>query len=176
MSSLTYYSLCVAIPFFRFWFENDILIQVRYCHLLGVWCVFYSWYVNFFLFFFFHSVSLRSWSWFSFLNWIGALTLSLWLKLSLGKMESWFALWSFFFLRSLSLLIDHQPYMEYCGHVWTGTFSCYLKLLDELQKRICRTAGPSPAGSLELLAHCRNIASSSLFYRYYFGSCSFELA
>ena len=32
------------------------------------------------------------------------------------------------------------------------------------------------AGSLELLAHCRNVASLSLFYRYYFGRCSSELA
>ena len=31
-------------------------------------------------------------------------------------------------------------------------------------------------GSLEPLAHRRNIASLSLFYRYYFGRCSSELA
>ena len=24
----------------KFWFENDTLIQVRYCHLLGIWYVF----------------------------------------------------------------------------------------------------------------------------------------
>ena len=45
-----------------------------------------------------------------------------------------------------------------------------------LQKRICRTAGPSLAASLEPLAHSRNVASLSLFYRYYFGRCSSELA
>ena len=38
--SLTYYSLGVNISFCRFWFENETLIQVRYCHLLGIWCVF----------------------------------------------------------------------------------------------------------------------------------------
>ena len=38
--SLTYYSLGVTISFFKFWFENDTLIQVRYCHLLGIWYVF----------------------------------------------------------------------------------------------------------------------------------------
>ena len=38
--SLTYYSLGVTISFCKFWFENDTLIQVRYCHLLGIWCVF----------------------------------------------------------------------------------------------------------------------------------------
>ena len=68
-----------------------------------------------------------------------------------------------------------KPCMEYC-HVWAGAPSCYLELLDKLQKRICRTVGPSLAASLELLAHRRNVASLSLFYRYYFGRCSSELA
>ena len=38
--SLTYYSLGVTISFCKFWFENDTLVQVRYCHLLGIWYVF----------------------------------------------------------------------------------------------------------------------------------------
>ena len=66
--------------------------------------------------------------------------------------------------------------MEYCCHVWAGAPSCYLDLLDTLQKRICRIVGPSLAASLEPLAHRRNVASLSLFYRYYFGRCSSELA
>ena len=66
--------------------------------------------------------------------------------------------------------------MEYCCHIWAGAPSCYLKLLDKLQKRICRTVGPSFAASLEPLAHRRNVASLSLFYRYYFDKCSSELA
>ena len=45
------------------------------------------------------------------------------------------------------------PCMEYCCHVWAGAPSCYLELLDKLQKWICRTAGPSQAASLEPLAH-----------------------
>ena len=53
--------------------------------------------------------------------------------------------------------------MEYCCHVWAGARSCYLELLDKLQKRICRTVGPSLAASLESLAHRRNVASLSLF-------------
>ena len=69
-----------------------------------------------------------------------------------------------------------RPCMEYCCHVCAGAPSCYLELLGKLQKRICRTVGPSLAGSLEPLAHCRNVASLSLFYRYYFGRCSSELA
>ena len=43
--------------------------------------------------------------------------------------------------------------MEYCCHVGAGAPSCYLELLDKLQKRIYRTVGPSPAASLETLAH-----------------------
>ena len=62
-----------------------------------------------------------------------------------------------------------QPCMEYCCHVWTDAPSFYLKLLDKLQKWICRTVGPSLAASLEPLAHRRNAASLSLCYRYYFG-------
>ena len=68
-----------------------------------------------------------------------------------------------------------QPCMEYCCHVWADAPSCYLELLDKLQKRICRTVGPSFAAS-EPLAHRRNVARLSLFYRYYFGRCSSELA
>ena len=69
-----------------------------------------------------------------------------------------------------------HPCMEYCCHAWAGNPSCYLELLDKLQKRICRTVGTSFAASLEDLAHCQNVASLSLFYRYYFGRCSSELA
>ena len=68
------------------------------------------------------------------------------------------------------------PCMEYCCHDWAGAPGCYLKLLDKLQKQICRTVGPSVAGSLEPLAHRRNVASLSVFYRYYFGRCPSELA
>ena len=68
------------------------------------------------------------------------------------------------------------PCIEYCCHVWAGAPSCYLELLDKLQKQICRTVGPSLAASLEPLAHCQNVASLSPSYRYYFGTCSSELA
>ena len=65
--------------------------------------------------------------------------------------------------------------MEYCCHIWSGAPSCYLELLDKLQKQICRTAGPSLGAFLEPLAHCKNVASLSLFYKYYFGRSSSEL-
>ena len=69
-----------------------------------------------------------------------------------------------------------QLCMEYCCHVWAGAPSCYLELLDKLHKWICRTVGPSLAASLEPLTYRQNVASLSLFYRYYFGRCSSELA
>ena len=47
-----------------------------------------------------------------------------------------------------------RPCMESCCHVWADAPSCYLELLDKLQKRICRAVGPSSAASLETLALC----------------------
>ena len=89
-------------------------------------------------------------------------------------------------IRSMTLLFPEvalylyksttRPCMEYCCHVWAAAPGFYLDLSDELQKRICRTVGPSLSASLEPLAHRRNVASLSLFYRYYFGRCSSELA
>ena len=52
---------------------------------------------------------------------------------------------------------------EYCGYVWTGAPSCYLKMLVKLQKLICKTVGPSLASSSESLAFHQNVASLSLF-------------
>ena len=69
-----------------------------------------------------------------------------------------------------------RPCIECCCHVWAGDPSCYLELLDKLQKRICRTLGPSLAASLEPLAHRRNATSLSLFYRHYFCRWSSGLA
>ena len=65
------------------------------------------------------------------------------------------------------------PFMEYCCHVWAGTSSFYLELLDKLPKLICRAVGPLLAASLAHLAHHQNVLS--LFYRYCFGRCSSEL-
>ena len=52
----------------------------------------------------------------------------------------------------------------------------HLDMLDKLQKRVCKTVGPSRAASLEHFVHCRNVVNLSLFYRYYFGRCSSKLA
>ena len=46
-----------------------------------------------------------------------------------------------------------RSYVEYCCRIWAGAPSCYLELLEKLQKWICRIVGPSLAASLEPLAH-----------------------
>ena len=56
--------------------------------------------------------------------------------------------------------------------IWARAPSCYLELLDKLQKQICRTIGPALAASLEPLAYHQNVARSSFSYKYYFGRCS----
>ena len=84
-----------------------------------------------------------------------------------------------FLSAKVALLYLHKstirPCMEYC-YVWAGGPSCYLELLDKLQKWICRTVGPSLAASREPLTHRRNVASLSVFCMYYFGRCSSKLA
>ena len=69
-----------------------------------------------------------------------------------------------------------QPFIEYCCHIWAGALSWYLELLDKLQKPICRTVCPSLTASLESLAHHQSVASLFLFFMYYFGMCSSDLA
>ena len=46
-----------------------------------------------------------------------------------------------------------RPSMKYCCHAWAGAPSCYLELLDKVQKKICRTKDSSLFVSLEPLAH-----------------------
>ena len=101
---------------------------------------------------------------------------TIFLELAPRKLELWFVLWGFFLLRLLCISIN-LPY----AHVWntvvtSGGPTCYLELLDKLQKRICRNIGPSLAASLKLLTHRRNVACLTLFYRYYFSRCSSKLA
>ena len=66
--------------------------------------------------------------------------------------------------------------LGYCCHVWAGAPSCFLEMLDKLQKRICRAFGPSLAVSFEPLAQSQNVGSLSLLYRYYVSGCSSELS
>ena len=93
-------------------------------------------------------------------NWIGALTLSLLLKLPPRKFGT--LIWSMKFLSPYFVLYLYKsaiwPCMKYCCHVWTGSPSYYLELLDRLQKLICRTVSLPVAASLEPLAHRGNVA------------------
>ena len=67
--------------------------------------------------------------------------------------------------------------MKYLSPVWAGAPSCYLELLDKLQKQISRTVGLSFSASLEPLGHCLNVASLiKSFLQVYFGRCFSELA
>ena len=109
---------------------------------------------------------LRYWGCLSLLNWIGAFTLSLLLKLCLRKLEPWFALWIFFLLRLLGISINLQYSFAWNTAVWAGAPSCYMEIFDKLQKWMYRTVRPSLAAFLEPLAHRWNVASLSLFYRY----------
>ena len=69
-----------------------------------------------------------------------------------------------------------RPCLEYCCHIWAGAPKCYLDLLDRLQNRVCKMIGDKLAATLEPLAQRRDVASLSLFYRYYHSKCSSELA
>ena len=111
---------------------------------------------------------LRCWGWLSLLNWIWALILCLLLKLPPRKL-----ICSIKFLSPELVLYPYkstiQPCMEYCWHVWACVHSSYLELFNKLQKQIF---GPSLTASLGPIAHRRNVASLSVFYRYYFRRCS----
>ena len=69
-----------------------------------------------------------------------------------------------------------QPGKEYCVRLWAEALGCYLDMLDKLQKQGYRTAGPSPAVSLEPPILRRNVINWSLLYGYYFCRCSSALA
>ena len=45
-----------------------------------------------------------------------------------------------------------RPCMEYCCHVWVGAPSCYLELLDKLQKRISGTIKDGRSSTCLLLS------------------------
>ena len=77
---------------------------------------------------------------------------------------------------SMKFLSPEVALYLYKSTLWCCMEYCYMEMLDKLQKQVCRTVVPSLAASLKHLAHCQNLASLSLFCRYYFGRCSSELA
>ena len=69
-----------------------------------------------------------------------------------------------------------RPSMEYCCHIWAGASARALGLLDRIQRRIVNLVGPALASQLHSLSHRRDVASLSLFYKYFHKQCSKELS
>ena len=68
-----------------------------------------------------------------------------------------------------------HPCLEYCSHIW-GSF-LYTSLLDRVESKAIRLIGdPSLNSTLDSLSLRRKVVSLSLFYHYYFGHCSDEVA
>ena len=68
-----------------------------------------------------------------------------------------------------------RPTMEYCCHLWAGASHRSLSALDSVQHRLKGLVGPDLYSTLQPLSHRRDVASISLFYRYFHGKCSTEL-
>ena len=87
---------------------------------------------------------LPCWGWLSLLNWIGALTISLLLRLLPRKLESWRKICSMKCFSPEAALYLYKstisPYMKYCCHVWAGPPSCYLELLQSCAENIGKIA------------------------------------
>ena len=64
------------------------------------------------------------------------------------------------------------PCMEYCPHIWGGAPRSHrLDLLDRMQKWVVRLVCSGLSSDLQALSHRRDVASLSLFYKYYYGKC-----
>ena len=66
--------------------------------------------------------------------------------------------------------------MEYCCHLWAGAPAHLLNLLNRIQNCVSNMIGPQLSLKLQSLSHRRDVASLSLFYKYFHGHCSEELA
>ena len=69
-----------------------------------------------------------------------------------------------------------RPCLEYCCHIWAGAANTSLNLLDRVQRRLKYLIGDSLFSKLQPFSHRRDVASLSLFYRYFHGHGSGELA
>ena len=67
--------------------------------------------------------------------------------------------------------------MEYCSRICgVAPRSHGLVLLDRVQKRVVSLVGSGISAGLQALSHRRDVASLSLFYKYYYGKCPSEFA
>ena len=85
------------------------------------------------------------------------------------------------FLTTESILYPYKstipPCMDYCYHIWGGaTRSHVLDLLDRVQKQVVSLVGSGLSAGLQAKSHRRDVANLSLFYKYYYGKYSSELA
>ena len=78
--------------------------------------------------------------------------------------------WSEWVASKIALIIGGL--MEYFYHIWAGSSTCRLPLLDRAQKRIVNLTGDELGSSLQPHSHRRSFATFSLFYRYCHGKCS----
>ena len=69
-----------------------------------------------------------------------------------------------------------RPLMEYCCHLWAGAPRTHLSILDRVERRVKNLVGQKLCDELQPLSVRRDVASLSLFYRYYFGRCSSALS
>ena len=67
-----------------------------------------------------------------------------------------------------------RPCMEYCSHVWGG--SPYTRLLDRVEAKAFRLINDVVLTSkLDPLSLRREVASLTIFYKYFHGNCSEEI-
>ena len=68
-----------------------------------------------------------------------------------------------------------RPCMEYASHIWGG--SSHTRMLDRVESRAMRLINSRPlTDSLQSVSDRRQVASLSLYYRYYNNHCSAEVA
>ena len=94
--------------------------------------------------------------------------------------------WAPFIGFSVSLLLDPSCICKNLpfDNVWSTVpisgvvlpRSYVLDLLDRVQKRVVRLVGSGLSSDLQALPHRRDVTSLNLFYKYFYGKCSSELA
>ena len=120
--------------------------------------------------------SLKSWGCI-FSNWVGVFTLFLLLKLPPKKIRALICSMTFlspevalcllYLQCGLACNIAVMSALVLIASTWNCQINC---------QKIFKTVDPSLIASVEPLAHCQNVVSLSLFYKYYFGRCSSKLA
>ena len=70
-----------------------------------------------------------------------------------------------------------RPCLEYCSNIWGAAPPTTLGILDAIERKAVRLINdPTLTNKLPCLAHRRAVGDLSLYYRYFHGFCSQELA